>query len=245
MKKKLLRFEINKEFADPPHHMTAPDIRKKSYTIPCSGKFRDSALDLARRRGTNVADRARSVVLMLAPGVIAAHPDPGEPAQGDREIVVLKSGPAKGRPWRRKPRLQVRMAPGLAVPQIRRALALALAIDRGDVKLRLARPGDGNAPAARPELPDSMLLRETREELDRLRTIVSVLSFEPISGGVATLEDALHILGFPPARRPNHKLVRDRFRMLATIHHPDSSMGSHLRMSQLNAAMEILRIYSV
>lgn len=225
--------------------MTAPDIRKKSYTIPCSGEFRDAVLDLARRRRTNVADLARSVVLMLAPGVIAAHPDPGEPAPGDRETVILKSGPAKGRPWRRKPRLQVRMAPGLATPQIRRALALALALDRGDMNLRLERPKDGNVPAARPELPDSMLLRETREELERLRAIASVLSFEPISGGVATLEDALHILGFSPAKRPSQKLVRDRFRMLATIHHPDSSMGSHLRMSQLNAAMEILRIYSV
>ena len=225
--------------------MNAPDIRKKSYTIPCSGEFRDAALDLARRRGTNVADLARSVVLMLAPGVIAAHPDPGEPDQGDRETVVLKSGPARGRPWRRKPRLQVRMAPGLATAQIRRALALALAIDRGRLNLRLKKPEDGATPAVKSELPDSMLLRETREELDRLRAIVSVLSFEPISGGVATLEDALYILGFHPARRPNQKLVRDRFRMLATIHHPDSSMGSHSRMSQLNAAMEILRVYSV
>jgi hypothetical protein len=28
--------------------------------------------------------------------------------------------------------------------------------------------------------------------------------------------------------------------MLATIHHPDGPHGSHRRMSQLNAAMEVL-----
>jgi len=28
--------------------------------------------------------------------------------------------------------------------------------------------------------------------------------------------------------------------MLATIHHPDGLLGSHKRMSQLNAAMELL-----
>jgi len=212
--------------------------RKKSYTLPCSSHFRDAVLDLARRRQTNVADLARSVVLMVAPGVIAAHPDPGEPAPQDRETVIIKSGPGKGRPWRRKPRLQVRMAPGLNALMIRRALSMSIAIDQGEMDVRLE--GDGDK-GARPELPDSMLLRETREELERLRTIVSVLSFEPLPSGIKSRDDALHVLGFPPGSHPAQNLIRDRFRMLATIHHPDSTMGSHKRMSQLNAAVTILR----
>ena len=57
--------------------------------------------------------------------------------QDDRETVILKSGTAKGRPWRRKPRLQVRMAPGFEVEFMRRALAIALALDQGETRVLL------------------------------------------------------------------------------------------------------------
>ena len=78
---------------------------KKSYTVPCSSDFRDSVGALARRRGGNAADLARSVVLVVPRDAIDAFPDPGGPAPHDRESIILKSGPAEGRPWRRKPRL--------------------------------------------------------------------------------------------------------------------------------------------
>jgi hypothetical protein len=42
-------------------------IRKHSYTIPCSSALRDAVSDLAARRGVNVADLVRSVVLMVPP----------------------------------------------------------------------------------------------------------------------------------------------------------------------------------
>ena len=84
-------------------------------------------------------------------------------------------------------------------------------------------------------------MRETREELERLRAMVSVLSFEPLPQGIHSREEALHVLGFPPGRLPDLGELRARFRMLATIHHPDGVYGSHQRMSQLNAAMDVLR----
>jgi len=59
--------------------------------------------------------------------------------------------------------------------------------------------------------------------------------------GIASRSDALHVLGFPPTARPDKRTIRARFRMLATIHHPDSNYGSHDRMSQLNQAMEFLK----
>jgi DnaJ-class molecular chaperone len=37
------------------------------------------------------------------------------------------------------------------------------------------------------------------------------------------------------------KSIRAKYRILAAIHHPDSNYGSHQRMTQLNAAMDLLR----
>ena len=105
---------------------------KKSYAIPCSSAFRDRIQALADRRGVNVGDIARSVMLVVPTDEIAAMEDPGEPAEGDRETITLKSGPGAGKPWRRKPRLQVRLPAGHTVPELRRALNLALAMSAGE-----------------------------------------------------------------------------------------------------------------
>lgn len=213
---------------------------KKSYTITCSSTFRDAVIGLAQSKRANVGDIARSVVLLFSETIIAAHPDPGEPARDDRETVVLKSGASAGKPWRRKPRLQARLAPGLTVSFLRRALSIALALARGHLQLDLATPEKNNARALEMTAQNA-LLRARTEEAERLRAIVSALSFDPLSGGVETRDQALFILGLPPGSRPDQRVIRARFRTLATIHHPDGEMGSHARMSQINAAMEILR----
>ncbi len=221
------------------------DLKKHSYTIPCSTGFRDAVMVLAAKRRVNVGDLARSVLLVVPQTVIQEFPDPGEPEPGDRETVILKSGTAKGRPWRRKPRLQVRMAPGFEVEFMRRALAIALALDEGQTQVSLVPSADEDAPAPRDENEDETgapgRTVADPEELVRLRTIVSVLSFDPLADGVRSREDALYVLGFPPGRIPDTRTLRARFRMLATIHHPDSPHGDHRRMSQLNSAMDILK----
>lgn len=220
---------------------------KHSYTIPCASAFRDAVEALAAKRRVNVGDIARSVLLVMPAPVIAAVTDPGDPETGDRETVILKSGPAEGRPWRRKPRLQVRMAPGYDVTFIRRALALALAMDSGRLRLRLedpnARPEPVAPPPPPPPQPDSgsRALEAASEEVERMKAVISVLAFDPLPHGVSNRDEALHVLGFPPGARPDKRMIRARFRMLATIHHPDSNYGSHHRMSQLNQAMEFLR----
>ena len=210
---------------------------KYSYTIPCSSAFRDAVGDLAARRHVNVGDIARSVLLALPATAIADFPDPGEPPAQDRETVILKSGPSQGRPWRRKPRLQVRMAPGATVDGIRRALALALALDRNELALRLE-PGEP-PPQAVIDVreQEGRRVAELTEEVARLRAMVSVLAFEPLPLGVTSRTQALYVLGFPADARPDQRCVRARFRMLATIHHPDAEYGDHTRMSQLNQAM--------
>ncbi|WP_041794978.1 molecular chaperone DnaJ [Pararhodospirillum photometricum] len=223
---------------------------KHSYTIPCPSTFRDAALALADQRRVNVADLARSVMLVVPAPEIEAFPDPGEPPPGDREIVVLKSGPSAGRPWRRKPRLQVRMATGYTVPFVRQALAIALALATGDVVVSV---GNG-APLERPPpppRPDPALVAEIellrtevevlRRERDKLASMVPLLVGDPLPGGVGTRQDALYVMGFAPGSWPDAAQVRSRFRHLATILHPDSGLGDHDRMSQLNQAMSVLR----
>jgi hypothetical protein len=217
---------------------------KQSYTIPCSSAFRDQILALTRRLGVNAADLARSVVLVVPPTLLAAFPDPGPPAKGDREVVIVKSGPAKGRPWHRKPRLQVRFVPGTPIPVLRRALGLAAAMEGQEISISLAGLEDAGNAAREAWTPDKKDRRESKtgddEELTRLRAIVSVLAFEPLPGGVKTEAEAHHVLGIAPGRGPGIGELRARFRMLAAIHHPDSGTGSHERMSQLNSAMDIL-----
>lgn len=201
-------------------------MKKSSYTIPCASRFRDDIAALATRRKVNAGDLARSVMLLVPMHEIEAFPDPGNPAADDRETVILKTGPAAGKPWQRKPRLQVRLPEGFDPVTIRRALGMALAMDSGATKLRLDDPAEAQA------LDGEML---------RLKAMIATLAFEPLPDGVETRAEALHVLGFPPGRIPSREMLRQRFRTLAAIHHPDSGIGDHQRMSQLNAAMELLR----
>jgi hypothetical protein len=205
---------------------------KVSYTIPCSSAFRDEVTNLAARKRSNVADLARSVLLLLPEETVRKMPDPGGPPVGDREQTMLKSGPSQGRPWRRKPRLQVRLPPGYETSIVRRALALALALDRDERAIQVRSPND-------PVEPDPRLAPLT-EEVERLHAAVAALAFRPLSAGVRTRSEALHVLGFAPGELPDRDAIRARFRALATVHHPDSSTGNHLRMSQLNAALSLL-----
>lgn len=205
---------------------------KTSYTIPCASAFRDRVLAAAERRGVNAADLARAVILTVPEDVIAAADDPGGPAADDRETVVLQSGPSKGKPWRRKPRLQVRLPKGHSPITLRKALGLALRLDAGELRLALEN--------ARQPTRDQETAR-LRGQVDRLRAALSAAGAEPLSHPVRTRDEALFVLGFPPGTRPDADAVKARFRQLATVHHPDSDTGDTQRMAQLNQAMSFIR----
>lgn len=205
---------------------------KQSFAISCSSQFRDSVMALAERRGVNVGDIARSILLTFPAEAIERLDDPGEPMEGDREVIKLKSGSSPGKVWRRKPRLQVRLPPGYGVSTIRRAIGLALALDGGSKMVMIE---EGQEPTMRDRL------KTAGKEILRLRAIVEALAFSPLQGGVNTCRDALFVLGFSQDDTPDVRVIKARFRMLATIHHPDSGFGDHRRMSQLNAAINCLR----
>ena len=209
-----------------------PIRRKVSYAIPCASAFRDAVNALAESRKVNVGDIARSVMLTMPESVIQAMVDPGEPEADDRETVILKSGPSAGKPWRRKPRLQVRMPAGYEVVTIRKALALALQLDQDSLVVTLEN-------ADQPRAKDR--LAKQAEEIGRLRSMISALSSDILTDGIRTLEDAYYVLGIAPGQKPDMQVIKARFRMLATIHHPDNEIGNHERMAQLNDAIAFLR----
>ena len=209
-----------------------PNNHKSSYTIPCASSFRDAINALAASLRGNVADVARSILLTIPEEVIRTIPDPGGPPRGDREETLIKSGPSAGKLWQRKPRLQVRLRSGYDVSTVRRALNIALKINNGSLEIKLTDP-NVLPPESEPD-------QEMSGEVERLNKFISVLTFDPLQGGVSTNDEALHVLGFAPKENPDKATVRARFRTLATIHHPDSHYGSHQRMSQLNAAMQLL-----
>jgi DnaJ-domain-containing protein 1 len=109
---------------------------------------------------------------------------------------------------------------------------MALAMKQGGVALTLEE-------GKKPKLGDR--LRKAEGEIDRLKGAVMALAFEPLTNGVRTSAEALHVLGFPPETRPDQKEIRSRYRMLATVHHPDSGFGHHNRMTQLNEALSVLK----
>ena len=227
-----------------------------SYVVPCASAFRDAVSTLAVRRGVSVADLARAVFLIVDPPVLGRHPDPGEPDPKDREVVIVRSGASKDRKLRRKPRLQVRLNAGLPIPLIRRALAMALDMDRGAIALRVGeqdaathaslRTDPGPLGGLEPEEQSAMAemstrLAEAEDEIERLQRLIARLCFQPMEEGVRTRSEALYVLGFPPHSFPEARRIKEKFRLLAKIHHPDSLLGDHQRMAQLNDALKLLQ----
>lgn len=200
----------------------------RSYTIPCSTAFRDRVTALARRKGVSVADLVRAVQLLVPSELLAKVADPGEPGEADRESVQLKTGPSKDRRMLRKPRLQVRLTGEAAVADLRRALRLALDLAEGGTAIRLEAAG----------AVDPAVLQQ--EEIDRLRTTVQALAFEPLAEDIRSRSEALYVLGYPPWATPDQRVLRSRFRALATVYHPDNPTGDTVRMAQLNAAIAFL-----
>ncbi len=203
---------------------------RPSYAVACSSAFRDAVLRLSARRGATPGEIARAVLLLLPPATVANWPDPGEPLAGGRETVAPAA--EGGRPWRRKPRLQVRLDEGHEPAAIRRALAVALAMADGALAMTLE-------PGGAPRAADRLAAAEA--ERGRLAEMLRSVAFQPLAEGVRSRAEALHVLGFAPGAAPDAAVIRQRFRSLAAVFHPDAATGDHRRMSQLNQAVALLR----
>ena len=131
--------------------------------------------------------------------------------------------------------MQLRLPKGHTEAELRRALALALEMGAGERSLSMESKEDRSR-----RRQDDARVRDINEENQQLRRIVEDVSFVPIRDGVASRNEALHVLGFAPNSIPDFSQVRQRFRKLAMVYHPDSPFGDHQRMSQLNQALETL-----
>jgi hypothetical protein len=219
---------IRARYNDAETTTSAAESRGKAYVIPCSSKFRDLVTALATRRGVSAGDLARAVLLLVPTETLMKIPDPGEPAPEDREVVKLNSGPSKGRVLRRKPRLQVRLPAGHAMPDLRRALSLALDLAAGEQEIALETDADRRARA------------RLSDDVESLHKTIETIRLRPLEKGVTSRGDALHALGFSPYEMPDRPSIRARYRQLARVYHPDAPLGDNLLMSQLNDALERL-----
>jgi hypothetical protein len=206
-----------------------------AYVVPCTSSFRDAVLRLADKRQASPSDLARAVLLLIPRDILARTADPGEPAPEDRERIALQSGASRGRVLKRKPRLQMRLPVGYAHADLRRALALALAMAKGDAELAVVTAADRKAEAAVERARDEM-----SDENATLRGLIADLAMPVLPRGIQTRSEALFALGFPPSAVPDAGTIRRRWRRMAMIYHPDSAFGDHDRMSQLNQALEKL-----
>ena len=212
----------------------------KSYIITCPTQFRDRVLTLARQKSVSVSDLALAALTFGSEIDLSNISDPGDASADDRETVVLQSGPRKGRTLRRKPRLQLRLPPGYTQSHIRRCLALHIEIANGD-------RGLAPEPELPPPGPDPAVIDALRTELDQareraaeMRTVVSMMAFEPLPDGVRTVEEARYVLGLPPTLDLTRTIVKARFRLLSQIYHPDKETGDTARMAQLIEASRFL-----
>lgn len=225
--------------------MAKTTTRKKTnnaYVVPCSTRFRgELELLLQSRNDSNGAndnvglgDLARAVMLLIPQDIIESQPDPGDPDKNDRDIVTIRGGKAGGRTMPRKPRLQVRISQKTNAATIRKALGLALSLEKGWASLMLDGRGTGSA---------AHKLANAQLELQRLQGMIEKLAFQPLERGVRTRLDALYVLGFSSSAAPTPAEIKSRYRSLAMIFHPDSghsSSNAALRIAQLSDAVKIL-----
>ncbi len=205
---------------------------KKAYIIPCPSQFRDKIDVLCRKKKVNPGDIARSIILTVNKDVISKTEDIGEPSEEDREFFFAKTDKKKQKPIKRKPRIQLRMPDGHDTIFIRKALTLATLFDEGKTDLK----SECEHTKKKAIKHDKLL-----DENERLKAIIYALMFEPLKKEISSKEEAFYILGFQPFEKPTLTHTKQRFRMLATIHHPDSELGSDERMKQVNEAFNFLK----
>ncbi len=232
----------------------------RSYVVPCSSLFRNAISDIADTRGLTVSDLAMGILTLTDRKDLERFPDPGDAPVGDRDEILLKSGPRSGRVLKRKPRLQLRLPDGYDIPTIRRGLAMVLAMEDGTVRVSFRSPAASHDPPHRAE-PDTSaqdaLKRErhhhrqeleaikrtsakAQEEREEMRALVNILAFDLLPTGISTVADARYVLGFPPSAALTKQTVKARFRLLSQIYHPDKTTGDTARMGQLIEASRFL-----
>ncbi|MCH9779743.1 MAG: J domain-containing protein [Alphaproteobacteria bacterium] len=231
---------------------------KRVVIVPCPSWFVADVLATAEQQSCSVAELARSILLVFSDDHIDLQPDPGEPQPGDRDRVVILSGNGGGgasnstsgndsgndsggasnsandkqKVIKRKPRLQLRLSVPAPIPRIRRALNLAVQLHRGAMQVTAESTSTSTAQEK---------LERTTEQLETANGFIEKMRFEPLGRACHSTNEMRYVLGFPPTEIVSLASCTRRYRTLATVFHPDSPFGDHMRMSELNEAMRFAR----
>jgi hypothetical protein len=190
---------------------------------------------IARALGTSRSHVANTLRLLNLPPTVQRMLRDGALSAGHARALVNADRPAA---------LAAQIVTGrLSVRETERLVRRAEPVRRQSPGRRDS-PVPGATAVTPPAPPGPSVLAErlsrARHEVDRLCGLVSAMRFSPLHNGVRSRADALYVLGFPPNSRPDPCAVKEKYRLLARIHHPDSGFGDHLRMCQLNQAAALL-----
>jgi len=207
-------------------------VRLKLYAVPCPTAFRAAVEALADRMATTPSQLVRSAMTLCDPMTHASIADPGDPGRQDRDVFTRRLPDGRSRQVRRIPRLRLRLPAGLSHEQIRRALALALALN----------DGNGFVLTPQDQLRAEARQRDRQQDLiDRLRQAMDQLAFRQPVQPVHTVGDAAQLFGFQHIYGLDERAVTARYRQLAALFHPDGGLVENGdRMAQLADARRIL-----
>ncbi|CAK0776136.1 putative Molecular chaperone DnaJ [Azospirillaceae bacterium] len=203
------------------------------YTIPCPSDFRASILDLHEKTGVDLTALIRMALNVTHADYFHSITDPGEP-DSDDYVLMEEIGRSGGRrSFRSKPTLTVHYARGWRVSTLRHALAVALSLSTP--------PRTVAASSLRVEELE-IVKEKLEQQLQDCRSTLEVLSFQLLPNGVKTQREAAHVMGFPNTIGLTSEDVTKRFRLLASVYHPDKGiLGCAERLGQVVEARNILR----
>lgn len=141
-------------------------------------------------RDTTASDLLDAVGRLFGPGVLAQIDDPGPPLPRDISVVWRPTRSGGMRRVRTVPRLRVKAPRNMDDEMVRKSLALALGLARGDVYDLLPRAtvDSWHADWRKREA-------DLANERDHARECLERLSFRPLEGGVRTAAQAARVLG--------------------------------------------------
>lgn len=220
----------------PPPPLVVPPDRLRVRSLTLSRALHDGVMQLCRLRDLRPDDLVSAVLVLVRAGDLPVVPDPGAPTAADITVVWKPNRLGAMRRRRVVPTLRLRAPVGLADADVRRCLALAVALAVPETLRFADHQAKAAAAAAAAERE-----RALAADRDAARAALERLAFRPLEGGVRSPAQAARVMGFPSEFGCTSDQVSRRFRELAPVFHPDTGLvACPERMRQLIEARRVL-----
>ncbi|GAA0598260.1 hypothetical protein [Caenispirillum bisanense] len=220
----------------PPPAPAVPPDRLRLRSLPVGRALQDSVQQLCRLRQLSPDDLVAAVLVLVRTGDLPVVPDPGGPTAADITVVWKPNRLGAMRRRRVVPTLRVRAPGGVSDADVRRCLALAVALSVPDTLRFADHQAKAAAAAAAAERE-----RALAADRDAARAALERLAFRPLEGGVRSPAQAARVMGFQSEFGCTGEQVSRRFRELAPVFHPDTGLvACPERMRQLIEARRVL-----